>query len=488
MPLRLSASEGTSAPLPCLISTAAERHEFEEDDPMMPTQRTVTPTLILALLTTVYVTAPLAGTDPPTNAKDPQAVKEVLAGKRKTANAAWWGFDEEDATEALQAAINSGAKRVIVPNMTQDWIVRPIRLAGDQELVLEKGVVITAKRGAYRGGGDTVFTARDASNLTIRGYGATVRMQKEDYIVGKVLLDLGWHRWFGQYKKAEWRTVLALRGCTHVTVCGLTLRDSGGDGIYIDGGKKECCKDITIRDVVCDNNYRQGISVISVDGLLVENSVFRNTWGTPPSSGVDIEPDSPKQRVKDLVFRNCMFQDNYGDGIEVFLAHLTAESGDVSILFDNCRVTSKRGSGIRVTKIGDAGPGGLVEFRNCVVEGTEGYGIKVQDKSADRARVRFVNCTVRNAAKNRGYAGAWAPIWLHLFRPKLTKKLGGIDFVNCVVEDERDRPAITIQETKGDPGLFDITGSITVRNPHGVKTNLGTRRHQVTLVVKASDG
>ena len=61
--------------------------------------------------------------------------------------------------------------------MTKDWIVRPITLVGDQELVLEDGVVITAKRGEYRGGGDTVLTARDISNLTIRGYGATVRMR-----------------------------------------------------------------------------------------------------------------------------------------------------------------------------------------------------------------------------------------------------------------------------------------------------------------------
>ena len=71
----------------------------------------------------------------PGNTESPEAVKEVLSGKRTVANAAWWGFDEFDATEALQSAINSGAKRVIVPNMTRDWIVRPINLAGDQELI-----------------------------------------------------------------------------------------------------------------------------------------------------------------------------------------------------------------------------------------------------------------------------------------------------------------------------------------------------------------
>jgi len=223
--------------------------------------------------------------------------------------------------------------------------------------------------------------------------------------------------------------------------------------------------------------------VISVEGLTAENCVFQNTWGTPPSSGVDIEPDSPAQRVRDVVFRNCSFLDNYGDGIEVFLANLKSQSGDVSILFDTCRVASRRGSGIRVTKVADDGPGGRIEFRNCVVENTAAYGIKVQDKSAGRARVRFVNCAVRNTANNRMYNGAWTPVWIHLFRASVTKRLGGIDFVDCLLEDDHDRPAITVEETEGELGVYDITGDIRVRNPFGIRTLLGKKPQKVTLSV-----
>ena len=74
-----------------------------------------------------------------TVAPNPTAIQEVLDGKRDVANAAWWGFDQDDSTDALQAAIDSGAKTVIVPAMGQDWIVRPLTLASNQELVLEKG-------------------------------------------------------------------------------------------------------------------------------------------------------------------------------------------------------------------------------------------------------------------------------------------------------------------------------------------------------------
>ena len=191
-----------------------------------------------------------AAADSTNNVRNSQAVAEVLSGQRTEANAAWWGFNEEDATEALQAAIRSGAKKVIVPNMGKDWIVRPLQLVGDQELVLEAGAVITAQRGVYRGSGDSVLNADNLTNLTIRGYGATVRMQKEDYIVGKALKDLGWHRWYGQYEKAEWRMALAIRGCVNVKVEGLTLRDSGGDGVYVaGGGKLSFSRDIHLKEI-----------------------------------------------------------------------------------------------------------------------------------------------------------------------------------------------------------------------------------------------
>lgn len=419
------------------------------------------------------------------NQPNPQAIEELARGARTEANAAWWGFNEEDSTDALQAAINSGAKRVVVPNMTKDWIVRPIVLAGNQEIVVEPGVCIVAKRGEFRGKGDCLFRAQNVSNLTIRGYGATLRMQKEDYIVGDVIQRLGWERWFGPYEKAEWRSGLSLNGCVDVVVEGLTICDTGGDGVYIGGGKKgKPCKNIRLRDIVCDNNYRQGISVISVDGLTVENCVFKNTWGTPPSAGVDIEPDSPEEMVKDIVFRNCAFEDNYGDGIEVFLAHQKLDSKPVSILFERCRVASKRGAGVRVSKVGDDGPEGSVVFRGCTIENTEAYGIKVQDKSSRRAVVKFVDCTLRNTANNRQFAGAWAPVWLHHFKLNLTKSFGGVVFDSCTIEDDADRPFMVFEHDEGDGGLHGIAGDLHVRNPFGATMKLGEKQDGVKLRIK----
>jgi len=152
--------------------------------------------------------------------KNPQAVKEVLTGQRKIANAAWWGFDKTDSTYALQSAINSGAEKVIVPYMGNDWIIHPVTLASNQEIYLEPGVIIIAKKGEFRQPADCLLSAINKENITISGYGATLKMQKDDYMKQN-------------YPLSQWRMAISLLGCENIKILGLFVKDSGGDGIYI---------------------------------------------------------------------------------------------------------------------------------------------------------------------------------------------------------------------------------------------------------------
>ena len=108
----------------------------------------------------------------------------------------------------------------------------------------------------------------------------------------------------------------------------------------------------------------------------------------------------------------------------------------------------------------------------------------MQDKSAAMARVKFVNCSLRNTANNRMYADAWTPIWIQARQPAATKKPGGIDFVDCSVEDDHDRPAIMAGLANDVAALFDVTGKLKVRNPFGARADLGKKLEGVTLVVE----
>ena len=259
--------------------------------------------------------------------RNEKAIADVAAGRVETAQASWWGFDPQDATNSLQAALNCRAKRVVVEHMGQPWIVKTIRLPSNKEIVFEPGVVVEAKRGEFLGKGDCLFVASGCKRLTLRSTGATFRMHKSDY-----------HK--PPYQLAEWRHALSIRGCEDVTVEGLTLADSGGDGIYLGAGSNNATnRNITIRNVVCDGNNRQGISVITAENLLIENCLFRNTRGTAPEAGIDFEPNRPEERLVNCVLRNCRSENNAGHAYHFYLGNMHEKSPPVSIRFENC--TSK---------------------------------------------------------------------------------------------------------------------------------------------------
>ncbi|MDE0556700.1 MAG: hypothetical protein OXI24_21010 [Candidatus Poribacteria bacterium] len=62
--------------------------------------------------------------------------------------------------------------------------------------------------------------------------------------------------------------------------------------------------------------------------------------------------------------------------------------------------------------------------------------------------------------------------------------MGGIDFINCFVEDKHDRPAIEFTQQNSDFPLHDITGTITVLNRNGVRVELGSSLEQLPLIIK----
>ena len=405
--------------------------------------------------------------EPSVRKKDADLVQEVQDEKRKVASAAWWGFDEKDSTLAIQSAIDSGAKTVLIPNMGKDWITaKPVKLASDLEVIFEKGTVLAAMKGKFLSKHESLLDIRDCSNITLRGYGAVCRMRKEDYTMPP-------------YEKAEWRMALAIRGSTNIKVYGLTLRDSGGDGIYIGTtSKQRYCKDIHIKDVTCDNNHRQGISVISAENLLIENTRLLNTGGTPPRAGIDFEPNSAGERLVNCVVRKCVAEGNEGAGILVYLRPLSVESKDVSILFENC-IVRNNSTGILVGAIKDDGPGGKIEFRDVIVEGSHGHGAHIYDKSSGRASVRFVRCAWRDNAQTPSSS----PLSLFLRRPEMAKRHGGVEFIDCFIEDHENRPFLTAFGGEPAARVEQVTGRFIIRGPSKPWAEISSKHERINLLV-----
>ncbi|MBD3292638.1 MAG: hypothetical protein GF393_06910 [Armatimonadia bacterium] len=372
-----------------------------------------------------------------------EMIDRVAAGEVTEARASWWGFDAEDVTDALQAAINSGAEKLIVEDMGSPWIVRPITLAGNQEIVFEEGVEILAKRGEFHALSAALFRASGVENLVLRGEGATFRMWRDDYANP----DL--------YEKAEWRHCLYIAGCTNVAVIGLTLTESGGDGIYLGGGGSGN-RDITIRGVTCDANYRQGISVISAENLLIEDCVLSNTKGTPPEAGIDFEPNYSTNRLVNIVVRNCLSTGNNTSGYVVSIRSLDAESEPVSIRFENCRSVDDGVMAAWTATTGtlESTPEGRIEFVDCVLEGCRQAGLTLSG-AAERDLFRVENCRVLDCAEETPLV---SPI-MFASSPGADIPSGGAVLQDVTVRDSLDRPPIGYNNSAGVP-LRNVRGAL----------------------------
>lgn len=121
----------------------------------------------------------------------------------------------------------------------------------------------------------------------------------------------------------EWGMGIAIYAGQNVTIEGTRISDCWGDGIVI--GSKAAApylarppsRNVTVKNVVSDNNRRQGITIGKANQVLIDSCVFSNTNGTKPMAGIDIEPD--RDTAQNIIIRNSEFFNNKGSGVEIYV-------------------------------------------------------------------------------------------------------------------------------------------------------------------------
>lgn len=121
--------------------------------------------------------------------------------------------------------------------------------ADDTTIIFEPGVEVIALKGSFHGVADDLFLSIGVRNLTLIAYGATFTMQKADYAGGK---DTGYY-W------SEFRMGFAFYSAQDLTLKGLTVRATGGDGILL----QDASRNVHIKDCVFDNNCKHSASSVS---------------------------------------------------------------------------------------------------------------------------------------------------------------------------------------------------------------------------------
>lgn len=334
-----------------------------------------------------------------------------------------FGFDKVNATKNIQAALDSGNKEIIIDYTGSDWIVDPLFLRSNQTVFIEDNVIIRARKDGFHNTTDSIFFASGIDNTQVIGGKNVTIFHENDYFNKKV------------YSQSEHRHVFRISGCKNIVIKNLKLQGSGGDGVYVrDGVSRSEKKRIPSRNITLENLFvtkqgRQGLSVISVNGLYVRNCVFEKTCGVSPLSGVDFEPNHPHNELVDCVIENCVFAGNDGYAAVHFLGHLNNTSKPVSISYKNCSFTTSRSSNIGISR-GVNPPKGKISFENCTVSAASKSSI--QFDFAKDFPVIFNNIKIEHTSK--------APVF-SISMPKIYKTIAGcVELKNITASAPKTTP------------------------------------------------
>ncbi|MCC0178646.1 right-handed parallel beta-helix repeat-containing protein [Waterburya agarophytonicola K14] len=380
----------------------------------------------------------------------------------------------------IQKAIDSGDSTIIIPKAAKPWLVGETIYAKrpNQKIVFKPGVLLAAQEGAFQATTENMITVL-ADNVSLSGYKATLKMRKADYQNPNL------------YQPSSFRHIIVLRGARNFVVEGLTLEDAGGDGIFISHGQVENDEipvrkysSGVVRDVLSKNNHRLGMSIMSAQDLLVENSTFQGSSGTKPSSGVDIEPDHDWQKLVNINLINNKFINNDRNGIQMGLARYRGSNvSDISISFDGCTSTGNGEDGISINAHDPGftdGPKGFIDVKNCNIASSGEHGVFIKSDHQDPAntfKISFDNITLNNTATK---STEFFPInFQNSLEPGV---VCNIDFGNNFsITDNKSRPPLFANGPARKQGITNVHGTIRVNNDLKTEPVLGDRLNNVTL-------
>ena len=127
--------------------------------------------------------------------------------------------------------------------------------------------------------------------------------------------------------------IVTAAGASRLRIQGVKVTKAWGDGIAIQGG----AADVSVIDVIADDNRRQGMSIIAAIRPRVIGGVYKNTGlsqGTAPMAGIDIEPNAGGT-VADCLVLGVLLTGNKGPGLQV----ATATGSSVEATITGCRST-----------------------------------------------------------------------------------------------------------------------------------------------------
>ena len=300
-----------------------------------------------------------------------------------------YGFNASNSTAAIQAAIDSGAKVVVIDAMPTPWYIDQIKLRSDFTLRFEKGAKLFADARNWEKNKKTaLIPVKGVDNVVIEGSGTG----PDDALIGS--FETYEERAKYCHVNEELQDGIGLATARNTVIRNLRVANCGRDGVYLGGWDRDGASVNTlVENVDLNENHRQGCSVVNCIGATFRHVTFRNTRGTEPTAGLDIEPSYDAQPLEDILVEDCTFGNNDGGGLVMPMCSIYP----IRVTVRRCHFKPERGRcaidvmarGPTYAK-GKGRPDVQILVEDCTIEG---YG---NAPAIDFLYAPLFSCTFRN--------------------------------------------------------------------------------------------
>lgn len=250
---------------------------------------------------------------------------------------------------------------------------------------------------------------------------------------GLIIGDVGKHKYISN-STSEWGMGINVVASQKITISNTTISLCSGDGVYLGGFREDnigvfenACKNIRMSNVICNQNRRQGLSIVHAKDVTISDCQFINTGQvefTKPGHGIDIEPNISNNRnmsVSDVAISRCKFMGNRRKSLSTAHYFCTDANSNIKNIiikdsyFDG-EITIRSGSFYisnthipRICVFISSRHLDDIDIENCIISG----GLYLHSSNADDEHPEYTgilknfivtNCHFTNQVKNKGNA------------------------------------------------------------------------------------
>lgn len=164
----------------------------------------------------------------------------------------------------------------------------------------------------------------------------------------------------------------------NIYIHDITLKDGWGDGLYVHSTGV-----VRTERVHTSNCRRNGYSIVAVQGFSSTDDIIENISGTAPQSGIDIEPNTATNVIKDVVINNIFIKNCGSSGVSMNMGYQNTVF--CNVVFNNLNIDgydatddSYHGRGIYINTEPTAT--GEIIINSPYIANTNSNGIFVRNK------------------------------------------------------------------------------------------------------------